>query len=125
MSKTILVVDDHDGFRELLKNLVEGFGYRAHEAANGFEAIESVKRRPPDMILMDLSMPGGMDGLTAARRIRQLPETKDVPMICITAYGEDYREEALAAGFSELLGKPFKIDCLKNVIERCFIQRGE
>ncbi|HEY8562771.1 MAG TPA: response regulator [Pyrinomonadaceae bacterium] len=117
MSKTILIVEDHEDFRQILSGILAEFGYRVREATNGHEALRSVQQSVPDMVLMDLSMPK-MDGVTAARRIRNLPETQAMPLICMTTYGEPFRQAALEAGFNELLPKPFDIDLLIKIINR-------
>jgi len=104
---TILVVDDYDDGRLLLRRLLESKGFRVEEASNGEEAVEAVRRRCPDLILMDLHMPR-MDGLTAARKIRECRELcRDVPMVAVTAYHVyGMKEAAEEAGCDAYVAKP-------------------
>jgi CheY-like chemotaxis protein len=103
----VLVVDDYDDGRLLLKRLLESKGFRVTEATNGEEAVESVRRECPDLILMDLNMPR-MDGLTAARKIRECRELcSDVPMVAVTAYHTyGMKEAAEEAGCDAYIAKP-------------------
>jgi len=78
MSKTILLVEDNDDSREMLKFFLEGIGYCVVEAGNGYDAVEYVKRERPDLILMDMSMPE-IDGLNATRHIKRLPALMKYP----------------------------------------------
>jgi CheY-like chemotaxis protein len=104
---TVLVVDDFDDGRLLLRRLLESKGFGVMEATNGEEAVESVRRRCPDLILMDLNMPR-MDGLTAAREIRACREVCDgVPMVAVTAYHTyGMKEAAEEAGCDAYVAKP-------------------
>ncbi len=104
---TILVVDDYDDGRVLLRRLLESKGFRVSEASNGEEAVEAVRRHCPDLILMDLNMPR-MDGLTAARKIRACREMcGGVPMVAVTAYHTyGMKEAAEEAGCDAYVAKP-------------------
>lgn len=104
---TVLVVDDYDDGRLMLKRLLELKGFSVSEASNGEEAVESVRRRCPDLILMDLNMPR-MDGLTAARKIRECRELcSGVPMVAVTAYDTyGMKEAAEEAGCDAYVAKP-------------------
>lgn len=93
------------------------YGFEVSEAANGIEALESVDRQVPDLVLMDISMPH-MDGLTAARKIREQPRFAKLPIIAITAQSEGYKKTALEAGCDELIGKPINIDDLRPMINK-------
>ncbi len=113
----VLVVDDYDDTRYLIRFLLEMYGFEVSEATNGIEALESVDRQVPDLVLMDISMPH-MDGLTAARKIRAQPRYAKLPIIAITAQSEGYRKPAMEAGCNELIAKPINIDDLRPVINR-------
>ena len=103
----MLVVDDFDDGRFMLKRLLESKGFRVAEATNGEEAVESVRRECPDLILMDLNMPR-MDGLTAARKIRECKNLcANVPMVAVTAYHTyGMKEAAEEAGCDAYVAKP-------------------
>src|ERR671926_1566361 len=103
----VLVVDDYDDGRLLLRRLLESKGFRVSEATDGEEAVASVRRECPDLILMDLNMPR-MDGLTAARKIRECRELcAGVPMVAVTAYHTyGMKEAAEEAGCDAYVAKP-------------------
>ena len=117
MKSKILVVEDYEDTREFMKFLLQDYGFDVFEATNGYEAIEAVNRQAPDLILMDISMPG-MDGLTAARKIREHKGSRTTPIIAITAYGEAARRKALEAGCDASLSKPIDFDDLEPVLSR-------
>lgn len=117
MKSKVLVVEDYDDTREFMKFLLQDYGFDVSEAANGYEAIEAVNRQVPDLILMDISMPG-MDGLTAARKIREQKNASRTPIIAITAYGESARRKALEAGCDASLSKPIDFEDLEPVLSR-------
>ena len=100
--RTILVVDDFDDTRLLLRTWLERKGFRVIEAEDGLQAVAVAQKERPDLIIMDLEMPR-LDGLTATRRIRKVKELETVPVVAVSAYGADqFREKALAAGCNAL-----------------------
>ena len=114
---TVLVVEDTEDTRSIIRLTLEGCGYRVLEAKNGREAVEAVRRRCPDLILMDLNMPE-MDGLEATEQIRQCREScADVPIVAITAYDiYGMKEAALESGCDDYLSKPLNFDKLEKVV---------
>src|SRR5258705_13975367 len=103
--KTILVVEDYDDTRSLLKLLLER-DYHVLEATSGPEAVSIAKQRYPDLILMDIGLPG-FDGLETIRRIRQIHALQEIPIIVLSAYsGAVYYEAAVQAGRHYFLTKP-------------------
>lgn len=113
---TILVVDDDEDIRLLIAQLLRSQGYSVTEAACASEAETSVVENPPQLILMDLSMPG-TDGLSSIWNIRKQPEMAAVPIIIVSAYDAfDLRAEATAAGCCGYLTKPLDPDQLKATI---------
>lgn len=84
MAERVLVVDDYDDARELLGIILQHVGFEVLLAANGAEAIETARKSHPDVVVMDLFMPG-MDGIEATRRLREDPALRDVPVIAYTA----------------------------------------
>ena len=119
---TVMIVDDYDDVRNILKLWLEKHGCRVVEATGGNEAVEIAEREHPDLILMDLSMPE-IDGFAAAFRIRQLEDLKDVPIIAISAYGElgidvQLQIDPRAAGFNAYLAKPFAPEKLFTLVDQ-------
>ena len=86
------------------------------EAENGYRAIAAAASNRPDLIIMDVGMPE-LDGLEATRKIRQLEDFEEVPIIAVSAYGADqYEDHALAAGCNEYVSTPFEPDELEKLI---------
>ena len=114
--QTILVVDDFDDTRLLLRTWLERRGFRVVEAENGLQAIDQAETESPDLIIMDMQMPQ-LDGLSATRRIRDLKSLNSVPIVAVSAYGADqFREQALAAGCDEYVSTPFEPATLEGII---------
>lgn len=115
-SATILVVDDYDDTRRLIRIWLGRKGYRVIEADNGLTAIATAQREVPDLILMDIEMPE-LDGLSTARCIHEDEQLMGVPIIAVSAYSaEQYREKALEAGCTEYVTTPFSPDKLSELI---------
>jgi len=103
---TILIVDDEIQNRKLLKALLRPKGYRVLSAANGQEALASIAEHPPDLILLDIMMPG-MDGYEVAGVLKANPDTSSIPVIMVTAQDDRCaRLASLAAGAEDILTKP-------------------
>lgn len=114
--RTILVVDDFDDTRLLLRTWLQRKGFRVVEAENGNRAIIAAENEHPDLIIMDVEMPE-LDGLAATRKIRGLAEFAGVPILAVSAYGADqYRAHALEAGCNEYVSTPFEPDELERLI---------
>ena len=102
----------------MMKQLIEMSGYEVVEAVNGEQAVNTAQSMAPDLILMDLSLPG-VDGLAATRRIRQLPNLKNVPIVVVSAHDTaDFHAEALASGCNEYVTKPVDFGQLEVLIKR-------
>jgi CheY-like chemotaxis protein len=113
---TILVVDDFDDTRWLLRTWLERRGFRVIEAENGNEAVFEAQSKAPDLIIMDLEMPE-LDGLSATRQIRGDAKLADVPIVAVSAYGaEQFRGLALQAGCNEYVSTPFEPAELERLI---------
>ena len=111
----ILVVDDQFGVRWLLCEVLKGEDYKVKLAGNGLEAIEEVKKEVPDLIIMDIKMPG-MNGLETLREIKKLNYTG--PVIFITAYGElGIINQAKKLGVKHYITKPFDINELRQLVQ--------
>jgi len=114
--RTILIVDDFDDTRLLLKTWLQKKGFRVVEAEDGNRAVAAAEHSRPDLIIMDVEMPE-LDGLAATRRIRKLENFAGVPIVAVSAYGADqYREHALAAGCNEYVSTPFEPEELERLI---------
>src|SRR5215211_7404564 len=112
--RTILVAEDFEDTRRLMRLWLQRVGYRVVEASNGLEAIAVARAERPDLIIMDIEMPE-MDGLEATRRIREEEGLRDVVIIAVSAYGaEQFRGRALAAGCTDYLSTPFDPEELKR-----------
>ena len=106
--KTILIVDDHADIRRLIRMTLEFEDYRIHEAADGDAALAFVKDQRPDVVLLDVMMPGSVDGLEVCRRMRADPALEGVQIIVLSARGQSAdREAGLQAGADAYLVKPF------------------
>lgn len=114
--RTILIVDDFDDTRLLLRTWLQKKGFRVVEAENGNRAVAEAQSNHPDLIIMDVEMPE-LDGLAATRKIRKLVDFQAVPILAVSAYDADqYREHALAAGCDEYVATPFEPDELERLI---------
>ena len=117
-SQKVMVVEDFEDNRFMMRRLLEMSGYRVVEAMNGEEAIEVARREQPNLILMDLSLPL-LDGLAATRRIRQYAELRDVPIVAVSAHDTaDFHADALAAGCNDYVTKPIDFDQLESLLLR-------
>ena len=114
--RTILLVEDFDDTRLMMKMWLTKNGYRVVEAETGEEAISIAQRELPDLIIMDVMMPG-MNGLDATREIRQHEALRYTPIVAVSAYGADeYRRLALDAGCDEYVSTPFEPTALAEII---------
>ena len=117
-NRTILVVDDTDDVRELVRLQLVMLGYRVMEASNGREAVDMVSQEPPELILMDLSMPV-LGGIGATRLIRESVGNSNVVIVAFTALpSTDTRQLALAAGCNDYVHKPLEVGQLASLLKR-------
>jgi CheY-like chemotaxis protein len=117
-SPVVLVVEDFEDNRFMMRRLLEMSGYRVVEAVNGNQAVERAVSERPDIILMDLSLPQ-LDGLAATRRIRVQDGMRKVPIVAVSAHDSaDFHAEALAAGCNEYVTKPIDFDRLVELLGR-------
>ncbi|MFT5378117.1 MAG: signal transduction histidine kinase/ligand-binding sensor domain-containing protein [Candidatus Latescibacterota bacterium] len=105
-----LIVDDVRENRDVLAHILSGLGAEVSQATNGLDALEQVKTKRPDIVFMDIRMPG-IDGSETLRRLHQLPERQDVPVVAISASVLDHeRREFLSQGFVDFIAKPFRFE---------------
>jgi two-component system cell cycle response regulator DivK len=116
---TVLIADDFEETRAVLRRMLETHDYRVVEAADGREAVEVARRERPNFILMDLNMPL-VDGLTATAQIRECKDgCRNVPILAITAFDTyGMKEAALEAGCDDYITKPFDPDDLDRALSR-------
>jgi len=116
--KTVLLVEDTEDNRFMMRRLLEMTGYRVVEAMNGEEAVKLAQSESPNLILMDLSLPV-IDGLAATRLIRKLPDFKSTPIIAVSAHDtSDFQSEAIEAGCNTYVSKPIDFNELEALIEK-------
>jgi CheY-like chemotaxis protein len=119
----VLVVEDFEDNRFMMRRLLEMSGYRVVEAVNGEQAVETAVGERPDLILMDLSLPK-LDGLAATRRIRQHDGLSKIPIVAVSAHDTtDFHADALAAGCNEYVTKPIDFDQLEALLKK-LLDRG-
>lgn len=113
-ARVILICEDEAALRELIRvSLGDGFGYL--EAADGLEALDLAKAHRPDVVVLDLMIPG-LSGLDVLAKLREEDNGQKLPIVVISAWG-DAREEAFAAGADRFVLKPFVPDDLRAVVE--------
>ena len=115
---TILYIEDNTDNRMLVKRILEAEGYVIWEAANASEAVDVIAGRTPDLILMDINMPG-VDGFTLTSRLKAQPALRHTPIIALTAnVMKGDRERSLQAGCDGYIQKPIDVDILPRQIAR-------
>lgn len=114
--KKLLIVDDQYGIRVLLDEVFGKDGYETYQAANGKTALEIVRKETPDLVILDMKIPG-MDGIEILKNIKKV--NPSIKVIMMTAYGElDMIKEATTLGASTHFTKPFDIDELRSAVEK-------
>ncbi len=115
---TILVADDNLPSRELMREVLEASGHRVVEATNGREALDLIRRDPPDIVFLDLQMPV-LDGICVVRQLRSDERFRRLPAVAVTAsamLGD--RELAIAAGFDSYISKPINLNEVRKQAEQ-------
>jgi CheY-like chemotaxis protein len=122
-ARTILLVEDFDDTRLMMKLWLIKNGYRVVEAETGEEAIDVARKELPDLIIMDVMMPG-MNGLDATQRIREYQALRRTPIVAVSAYGtHEYRSLAIEAGCDEYVTTPFEPNVLAELIKSLIANR--
>ena len=112
----IMIVEDNERNIKLLRDVLGAHGYRTIEARSGEDAIALVPVERPELVLMDIQLPG-MDGVAALRELRGMAATADTPVIAVTAFAmKDDRERLLAAGFDGYVEKPIDVRALPALL---------
>lgn len=126
MKKRILVVEDHAEIRKLIRMTLEFDYYEIHEASNAAEAIDAIKRLYPQLLLLDITMPGGMNGLDLCRLIKSDPSLGSPQVVMLTARGRAQDiQEGLDAGADAYLLKPFSARELIVSVDSLGVQCSE
>ena len=116
--KKILVADDKATGRELVKTVLESTGYQVFEATDGIQALDAANRIRPDLIILDLHMPG-LDGFGVIKELRLQPDFATLPVVALTASAmQGDRQRALSAGFTGYITKPVSLKFLRSEVER-------
>ncbi|MDQ0214169.1 two-component system response regulator (stage 0 sporulation protein F) [Oikeobacillus pervagus] len=122
MSQRVLIVDDQFGIRILLNEVLQKEGYDTFQAANGIQALEIAESHTPDLVLLDMKIPG-MDGIEILKRLKQ--KDPEIRVIIMTAYGElDMIQEAKDLGALTHFAKPFDIDDIRRAVKQ-YISKSE
>jgi len=117
MGRSILVVEDQEDNRRILRDLLTNSGFEIIETTDGLAGVQAAKKHRPNLILMDIQLPG-IDGYEATRRIKADPELTEIPIIAVTSYaltGDD--QKAFKAGCDDYVAKPFSPRLLLAKIE--------
>lgn len=116
MKGKLLIVDDQFGIRILLNEIFQKEGYKTFQAANGQQALEIVRKHSPDLVLLDMKIPG-MDGIEILKRMKEIEP--EIRVIIMTAYGElDMIQEAKDLGALTHFAKPFDIDDIREAVRK-------
>jgi CheY-like chemotaxis protein len=115
MRKLILVVEDYKDVRKMMRKFLENKGFEVIVARDGSQAVEKAISEHPDLIIMDLAMPG-MDGIQATQAIRQHDDLNDVPILALTAYADFYDERARDVGCNDVIQKPVDFGKLEPIV---------
>jgi len=113
----IMIVEDHPTMREAMRMVLEHEGFDIREAGDGQAALAMVRERPPDLLFLDLNIPG-TSGAEVLRVLKSDPDTADVRVIIVTATGEEGRDYVLSLGADEYFTKPFSPLALLRTVEK-------
>jgi CheY-like chemotaxis protein len=117
--RKVLYVEDHEAQRDIMMQMMKLCGYEIDVASNGEEGVKKAQEWHPDVVLMDIRMPGRIDGLVAIRQLRSGPDTADIPIIVVSAWGSaKLKERAMSAGADVHFTKPVAMDDLIAAINR-------
>ncbi len=122
MSEKVLIVDDQFGIRILLNEVLQKEGYQTLQAANGPQALALAEEHQPDLVLLDMKIPG-MDGIEILKRMKMKDPT--IRVMIMTAYGElDMIQEAMDLGAINHFAKPFDIADIRKVVKEILMEKG-
>ena len=114
----VLIVDDNQASRDLIRAILKSVRCEIIEASHGQQGLDLLRQERPDLVLLDIDMPG-VDGLTVVKRIREDAVFADLPVIAVTAFAMDGdREKGMAAGFTEYVTKPVHAASLRQRVQQ-------
>ena len=114
----VLIVDDNRASRDLIRAILKTVRCNIVEAAHGQEALDMLRQERPDLVLLDIDMPG-LDGLTVVKKIREDTSLAELPVVAVTAFAmEGDREKGMAAGFTAYLTKPVRAAILRQQVQQ-------
>jgi type II secretory ATPase GspE/PulE/Tfp pilus assembly ATPase PilB-like protein len=120
----VLLVDDEEDLRRVMRDLLEREGFTVQEARDGVQALDEVDRHAPDIIVLDLNLPG-LDGYGVLSHLRSRPATRDIPVVVLTAKGDEENEvKVFELGADDFLSKPFRARALAARLEAVLGRRG-
>lgn len=118
IAKSILIIEDDPSFSRAINHIVEKEGYDVSTASNGMTGLRMVRENPPDLLILDVMLPG-LDGFEICSQLRSDPPTAELPIIMLSAKGQETdRETGLKVGASEYLTKPVNRELLLETISR-------
>lgn len=118
MKKKVLIVDDENNVRRLVAATLSGGDYEVLQAKDGVEALETIRRERPTVVLLDIQMPG-LDGIEVCRQVKADPKLRDTVVVMLTAQAQaDARRRATSAGADTFLTKPFSPLQVLEIVER-------
>ena len=113
----VLIVDDNQASRDLIRAILKPVRCEIVEASHGQQALDLIQQEHPDLVLLDIDMPG-MDGITVVKRIRENQSLAGLPVVAVTAFAmEGDREKGMAAGFTAYLTKPVRVALLRQQVQ--------
>jgi two-component system, cell cycle response regulator DivK len=123
-NELILIVEDNEKNLKLVRDVLQYKGYQTIEAGTGEDGVRLAKARIPDLVLMDIQLPG-MDGITALGELRADPATRAIPVIAVTASAMTHdRKKIMAAGFDGYQSKPIKVKEFMDAVREMLDRRG-
>ena len=123
-NELILIVEDNEKNLKLVRDVLRYKGYQTIEAATGEDGVRLAKARIPDLVLMDIQLPG-MDGITALGQLRADPATRTIPVMAVTASAMTHdRKKIMAAGFDGYQSKPIKVKEFMDAVREILDQRS-
>ncbi len=123
--KTILIVEDQLDVQNLLKVALQESDYRLLQAVNAAEGLDLVRNESPDLLLLDIMMPGEMDGLDLLKTLKHDPQTAGIKVIVLSARAQNHDQDvALAEGADTYITKPFRLSYLKSCIDEAMTATG-